>query len=229
MLAEAFPEMSSCFAVNYDSPYLFYPFHEPIGRSLSGVLTLADAQVDGAVRRSLPLESGPARLTDLDRCYNRLPSAAGKRRGVVPLQRTPFSLYQRTAASAFEQARLLLDDMAAEYARGNYALAGGDFNKDLLGDSGAVFGVSGRGLCLGAALPRRAFCPKAFLYTRRATPPPAASPTRPIGPEPRSSSPWTGFLASANVEVLFCETLNEEFSHSDHNPVLLRFRLLENA
>ena len=52
MLLETFPEMSSSFAVNYDSPYLFYPFHEPIGRSLSGILTLTGARVDEAVRRS---------------------------------------------------------------------------------------------------------------------------------------------------------------------------------
>ena len=29
MLVEAFPEMSNSFAVNYDSPYLFYPFTSP--------------------------------------------------------------------------------------------------------------------------------------------------------------------------------------------------------
>ena len=38
-----------------------------------------------------------------------------------------------------------------------------------------------------------------------------------------------GFLASANIEVLSCETVDEQFAHSDHNPVLLRFRLLAEA
>ena len=79
MIAGSFAQMSSCFAVNYDSPYLFYPFNEPIGRSLSGILTLSGARMESALRRSLPLEGGLNRLTDLDRCYtvSRLPLENG--------------------------------------------------------------------------------------------------------------------------------------------------------
>ena len=227
MLAEAFPEMSSCFAVNYDSPYLFYPFHEPIGRSLSGVLTLADAQVDGAVRRSLPLESGPARLTDLDRCYTvcRLPLENGAE---LCLYNVHLSAYTSDGSISVEQARLLLDDMAAEYARGNYALAGGDFNKDLLGDSGAVFGVSGADYAWAQPFPAELLPEGVSLYAPRNAPSCRLA-DAPYRPGTTFVLTLDGFLASANVEVLFCETLNEEFSHSDHNPVLLRFRLLENA
>ena len=38
---------------------------------------------------------------------------------------------------------MLFADMLSEYEQGNYTIAGGDFNKDLLGNSSEIFGVSG--------------------------------------------------------------------------------------
>mgnify|MGYP000284927223 CR=1 FL=1 len=175
MLLETFPEMSSSFAVNYDSPYLFYPFNEPIGRSLSGILTLTGARVDEAVRHSLPLESGLTRLTDLDRCYtvSRLPLANG---ATLCLYNVHLSAYTSDGSISTEQARLLLADMAAEYAQGNYALAGGDFNKDLPGDSGADYA--------GRSLPHRASARGHHPLRPGKTPAPAATPASPTTPPP---------------------------------------------
>ena len=218
MLLETFPEMSSSFAVNYDSPYLFYPFHEPIGRSLSGILTLTGARVDGAVRRSLPLENGLTRLTDLDRCYtvSRLPLANG---ATLCLYNVHLSAYTSDGSISTEQARLLLNDMAAEYAQGNYALAGGDFNKDLSGDSGADYawaqpfptGLLPAGITL--------YAPENARTSRYAC--------EPYDPATAVTITLDGFLASENIEVLSCEAIEEGFAHSDHEPVVLRFRLVE--
>ena len=36
-----------------------------------------------------------------------------------------------------------------------------------------------------------------------------------------------GFLASENIEVLSCEAIEEGFAHSDNEPVVLRFKLVE--
>lgn len=65
--------------------------------------------------------------------------------GELCLYNVHLSAYTSDGTIATEQVKLLLADMAAEYAAGNYAVCGGDFNKDLLGDSAAVFGVSGGG------------------------------------------------------------------------------------
>ena len=218
MLLEAFPEMSNSFAVNYDSPYLFYPFHEPIGRSLSGILTLTGARVDEAVRRSLPLENGLTRLTDLDRCYtvSRLPLANG---ATLCLYNVHLSAYTSDGSISTEQARLLLSDMAAEYAQGNYALAGGDFNKDLPGDSGADYAWAQpfptELLPEGIAL----YAPENARTSRYAC--------EPYDPATAVTITLDGFLASENIEVLSCEAIEEGFAHSDHEPVVLRFRLVE--
>ncbi|NLD59729.1 MAG: endonuclease/exonuclease/phosphatase family protein [Clostridiales bacterium] len=220
----ALPNRSSVYAVNYDSAYLFYPPSEPIGRSRAGILTLSRARIAGAVRRSLPVETGFSKFLDLDRCYSvsRIPVAGGRE---LCLYNLHLSAYTSDGAIATEQLRMLLSDMAAEAGRGNYALAAGDFNKDLLGDSSKVFGVS------GAEFPWAQPFPEELLPGGIALIAPQGAPScrnADMAYVPGETFVLTidGFLASENVEVLSAEVLDEGFAHSDHNPVRLSFRLL---
>ena len=220
MIADSFAQMSSCFAVNYDSPYLFYPFNEPIGRSLSGILTLSGARMESALRRSLPLEGGLNRLTDLDRCYtvSRLPLENGAE---LCLYNLHLSAYTSDGSISTEQARLLLADMASEYAAGNYALAAGDFNKDLLGAVANEYSWA-------QPFPVELLPEGISLYAPENAPS-CRYACEPYDPQTAFVLTLDGFLASANIEVLSCETVDEQFAYSDHNPVLLRFRLLAEA
>ena len=54
---------------------------------------------------------------------------------------------------AVEQLELLRADMQAEYEKGNWCIAGGDFNKDLLGQSEEIFGGSAEGYTWAQPLP----------------------------------------------------------------------------
>lgn len=85
------------------------------------------------------------KLLDLDRCYSlsRLPVEDGRE---LCLYNLHLSAYTSDGAIATEQLKLLCADMAAEYQRGNYVIAGGDFNKDVLGNSDEAFGNSLSGL-----------------------------------------------------------------------------------
>ena len=131
----------SVFAVNYDSPFLFYPFHQPHGASRAGLLSISSFAVRSALRRSLPIETGFTKLLDLDRCYSvsRIPVENGK---TLCLYNLHLSAYTSDGTIADEQLKMLLEDMQSEYEAGNYVIGGGDFNKDLLGSSGEIFGVS---------------------------------------------------------------------------------------
>lgn len=53
------------------------------------------------------------------------------------------SAYTSDGTIATAQLEMLCADMLAEYENGNYCVAGGDFNKDLLGNSAEIFGVAG--------------------------------------------------------------------------------------
>ena len=95
--------------------------------------------VDSARRVELPIENSLMKLVDLDRCYSvhRIPVAGG---GELVLYNLHLSAYTSDGTIAMEQLKLLLEDMQREYDAGNWCVAGGDFNKDLLGDSAVYFG-----------------------------------------------------------------------------------------
>ena len=220
----ALPNRASAYAVNYDSPYLFYPFHEPIGRSRSGVLTLSRWRIDGAVRRSLPVEEGFSKFLDLDRCYSvsRVPIGNGRE---LCLYNLHLSAYTTDGLIAAAQLRMLLDDMAEEIQNGNYAIAAGDFNKDLLGDSSKIFGVSGAQYTWAQPFPVELLPEGIALHAPQGAPS-CRNTDAAYAPGGTFVLTIDGFLASENVEALSAEVLDEGFSHSDHNPVRLSFRLL---
>ena len=142
------------FAQNYDSPYLFYPILEPHGKNKSGMLTVSNMKITESIRRSLPIEDGFMKLLDLDRCYsvNRIPTENGKE---LVLYNLHLSAYTSDPSTADNQLRMLFEDMKEEYDAGNYIVAGGDFNKDLLGNSAEIFWSQGIRRQLGKADIRR--------------------------------------------------------------------------
>ncbi|MBR6950141.1 MAG: endonuclease/exonuclease/phosphatase family protein [Oscillospiraceae bacterium] len=214
-------------AVNYDSPYLMYPIFRPHGKSLSELLTVTSFSAESAGRRSLPVEDGFRKLIDLDRCYSvtDIPVANGR---TLRLYNLHLSAYTSDGSIATDQLRQLISDMSQAYAAGNYAIAGGDFNKDLLGNSSEVFGVSGKDYSWSQAFPIE-LLPKNLTLQ---VPFDASSPVPScrncdIGYEPGVTFVLTvdGFLTTPNVRVSDCRVIDDSFLHSDHNPVSMTFTL----
>ena len=145
MLEESFTadNQDTVFAQNWDSPFLFYLLTQPHGKSVSGILSASRFNITSSLRRSLPVEDSVMKIVDLDRCYSvsRTPVSNGRELILCNLH---LSAYTSDGTIVTEQLRLLLADMAAEYDKGNYVICGGDFNKDLLGNSSRYFGVSGQ-------------------------------------------------------------------------------------
>lgn len=226
MVRKILPEHGSVFAQNYDSPYLFWPLTEPHGASRAGQVTFSRFRAENALRRSLPVETGLTKFLDLDRCYSvtRIPVEGGRE---LCLYNAHLSAYTSDGTIATEQLELLLADMAAEYVAGNYVICGGDFNKDLLGDSGAVFGVSGEDHTWAQAFPV-ALIPEGItlVSSLSADAPVASCRNANEAYDPATSFRVTvdGFLVSANVEAA-SRVLETGFAWSDHNPVTLKFVL----
>lgn len=93
------------------------------------------------------------------------------------------SAYTSDGTIATEQLEMLCADMLAEYENGNYCVAGGDFNKDLLGNSAEIFGVAGGENDTWAQPIPEGTIPTGSPLSCRLTPntpsPPAARPTNP--------------------------------------------------
>lgn len=214
------------FAQNYDSPYLFWPLTEPHGANQAGQLTLSKYTVSSALRRSLPIEEGFMKLVDLDRCYSvsRVPVDGG---GELVLYNLHLSAYTSDGTIAEEQLKMLFQDMAGEVEKGNWAVAGGDFNKDLLGNSDEIFGVSGPEYTWAQAIPQSLVPEGLAIVAPFDGEDPVAScrnADRPYGPDNYLVT-VDGFIVSDNVTVVESRVEDTGFRWSDHNPVYLDFVL----
>lgn len=218
---------NSVFCQNYDSPYLMYPLTKPHGASRSGLLTFAPAEITSARRVELPVESGFMKLLDLDRCYSvsRIPVDGGRE---LVLYNLHLSAYTSDGTIATEQLSLLLRDMQSEYEKGNWCVAGGDFNKDLLGDSAQYFGAADQAYSWAQPIPDETFDGFAVrLVAPLDEQNPVPSCRNADGPYHEGQYVLTvdGFLVSANVTVEQSNVIDTGFESSDHNPVQMTFRL----
>ena len=229
LMTDRFSDWQGCFAMNYDSGYLFYPLMKPHGASKAGILTLSRRAIHRFARVSLPVETGLTRFLDLDRCYSKayLPVENGK---TLCLYNLHLSAYTSDGTIATEQLRLLLADMREEYAAGNYVVGGGDFNKDLLGNSDEIFGVSGEAYTWAQPLPEDVFPEGLKLVNSLDANAPVPSCRNADGPyQPGVSFVLTvdGFITSDNVKAVSCGVMDEGFAVSDHNPVKMTFELMD--
>ena len=225
LLSSGLSKYDSVFALNYDSPYFLYPLNEPIGANKSGILTFSSFSISSAVRKSLPVEDSLYKLFDLDRAYtvSVIPTDNGKN---LVLYNLHLSAYTSDGKIADEQLKILCADMQKEYQKGSYVIAAGDFNKDLLGDSSEYFGVEPSEEFNWAKPFDTSILPdgiKCYTGTNAPTCRNADSAYRGDGTDFVLSV--DGVLASDNVKVISCNTIDTRFLYSDHNPVKAEFIL----
>lgn len=227
MVYGRFEGLSIAFAQNYDSPYLCYPLGEPIGSAEAGIMTVTGFGITDALRRSLPIDEGFMKLLDLDRCYSvcRVPVEGG---GELVMYNVHLSAYTADESIVRSQLEMLSEDMAGEYAAGNYVVCGGDFNCDLLGNSAEIFGVAGD---FSWAQPfNAALLPEGFSlvapFSADAPVPSARNADGPYAPGESFVITLDGFIVSPNVQVLGADVVDTGFRYSDHNPVYIEFVLL---
>jgi endonuclease/exonuclease/phosphatase family metal-dependent hydrolase len=231
LLDGKFPGYASVFAQNYDSPYLMYPLAQPIGKSVSGIVTYSKFGITEALRRSLPIETGFGKFLDLDRCYSisRVPVTNGSELILVNLH---LSAYTDDPTIVDNQLKMLFEDAQREREAGNYVIIGGDFNKDILGNSPVLFGTEDQ--TRDWAVPLNAtLLPEGFSVVR---------PTEDAGLCPTVRDCDTGyvegvtfvaaidgFILSDNVTAVSLQHIDAGFTYSDHNPVALTFVLSSTA
>ena len=220
-------DRATIWAQNYDSPFLFYPFTQPHGKSVSGITTASQYLIHDCKRIEVPIEDSLMKLVDLDRCYSRcrIDVEGG---GEMVLYNLHLSAYTSDGVVAVEQLELLIADMAAEAAKGNFVVCGGDFNKDLLGDSSEYFGVSGEGYTWAQPLPEGIFDGTGLQLVapldENSPVPTCRNADGPYNPD-QFVLTIDGFIVSENVEVVESAVVDTGFAYSDHNPVTMTFKL----
>jgi endonuclease/exonuclease/phosphatase family metal-dependent hydrolase len=243
MFRDALPQDSSAQAVNYHSAFLFYPFTQPHGASNSSLMTFSNAQITDSLRRSLPISTGVSKLVDLDRCYSISRVKVENDRQLV-IFNTHLSAYGTDGDLQTQQLSKLFGDMKAEYDMGNYVICAGDYNHDFLGNSKEYFNENPKEQTWAAPFPDE-MIPEHFAkvtdYASGVTTPSCRDCDVPYTAN-HSGKTYSlaadgsydpacftvtldGFIVSDNVETTFVDVINNEFLYSDHNPVVMKFKL----
>ncbi len=233
LLREAFPGYASVFSQNYDSAFLAWPPYAPHGANKSGIATFSRFALENPLRRSLPISEGLGKLLDLDRCYSicEVPLDNGRK---LVLMNVHLSAYGADEGIMKAQREMLYQDMQAQLDAGNYVIAGGDFNHDMIGVSGEVFGNETDVVESWAKPFDFDGVPAGFTVAVKAEFDEQGGAFDPAATCRDTGRPYDGtndrwimdtFICSDNVERISCETLDLDFAYSDHNPVVLKFRL----
>lgn len=228
ILQKGFADYSSTWAQNYDSPYLFYPLNSPHGKNKSGLSTFSQFQIQQAMRRSLPIETGLSKFIDLDRCYSKQEIQTKNGKSLI-IYNVHLSAYTTNASTSNKQLIQLCKDMNQEAKKGNYVIAGGDFNKSLIANSKEVF-KNKKVDDWAKAIDQNLISDSLRLiapYDQDNPLPSCRNADAPYDAKNASVYLIDGFIVSDNVQVQQAKVKDNQFKYSDHNPVYMDFSLSE--
>lgn len=225
LIKENFSQYSYTYSSNFHTAYLFYPFHDPHGKTEAGLVTLSKLKIVDSTRRSYPVPAGFSKFFDLDRCFtiHRLPVDNGKELVVI---NSHMSAYDEGGKIREEQLQLLCSVMEDEYKKGNYVIVGGDFNH-ILGEELVNIFPTKQQIPQWIAVLSESLLPQGFSLAK-------ADNHNEVPTCRAADIPWEkgvnytaivdGFIISDNIEW---ESTNIEtdFMWSDHQPVLMKFKL----
>lgn len=208
-------------AYNFKTLCVPYPI-PPIGREQAGQVTFSAYPSSDAQRISLPCPfSYPVRLANLKRCLlvNRIPVADSDRELVVI--NLHLEAYDDGTGKEM-QTRMLVQLFEEEMEKGNYVIAGGDFNQTLDTVDLSNYPRQGEELWKPSMIDTSAFTDVQCLMDERV--PSCRSLDRPYDSEDPDFQYYVldGYLLSGNLTVESPETVDLGFVNSDHNPVRLQ-------
>lgn len=213
---------NKAFAYNYKAAFVPYPI-PMIGPVESGLLTSTGYQIADATRVALPVPfSWPISSCNLKRCLLvcRVPYE-GRELVLVNLHLEAYDDGEGKAA----QTKMLMDFLTAEYEKGNYVIAGGDFNQTFPDieqypdvDTNWKPGV------LDADM-----LPAGWQFAVDASTPTCRLLSGPYSGDRSNTQLFVidGFILSPNVALREVKTIDTDFEYTDHHPVMLDAELLQ--
>lgn len=215
---------ANTFAKNFKAGCVPLPLYNPTGRVNAGIAVFSSFFISSATRVQLPIPfSWPMSLFNLKRCLliNRLPiSGSDKELVLINLH---LEAYDDGEGKA-KQFAMLMDTMQAELNKGNYVIAGGDFNQTFSTTDYAKYPKRNDWVCPvidAAQYPD-------FTFRMDDAVPTCRSLYKPYAQADHSDFQYymiDGFIVSGNVTINKLQTLDLGFKNTDHNPVVLSVTL----
>lgn len=208
-------------AYNYKCDFAPIPF-PPIGKVESGIATFTDCCVNEAPKRiALPCPfSWPVSVANLKRCLlvTRIEvKSSDKELVFVNLHLEAYD----DGEGKIAQTEMLTELLETEYKKGNYVIAGGDFNQVLPGTLN-TYPVTESSWIPGIL--EEDDLPSGFRYAFDGDSPTCRLLNHPLD-ENSQMYVIDGFIVSPNIQIDSVETVELGFKNSDHNPVKLQMTL----
>lgn len=217
--------MSGSYALNFSCRYVPYPI-PPLGRVNSGLLTLSRWNIEQSDRISLPCPfSWPVRTANLKRCLNVCYLPIEGSDSYLIAVNLHLEAYDDGSGKK-EQTKFLLDFLKEAYAQGNYVIAGGDFNQ-IFPQSSEYFPITDTGYWTPGELNVQDL-PDGWQFICDADGATCRLLNTPYvkGSGENHLYVIDGFILSPNLECIQVETIDKGFAFSDHQPVFLELKLL---
>lgn len=228
LLTNALQESVYSFASNYDVKFIPFPILKPLSKVKAGLLTLSRFRPSESLRYGSPVNFfWPKRIFFLDRCFllMRFPLQNGKDLVVINLHQ---SAWEEGAKLRKHETKLLEEIVLKEYSRGNYVIAGGDWNQNPPGHQIFSFFTGDKAKENAKDIIKKAL-PEGWKYVFDPKLPTNRSVAKPYRKGVSETSLIDYYLVSPNIEVREVRTLTNGFAFSDHHPVYLRVKLLSEA
>lgn len=220
----AFKNYSYTYASSLHTGFVLSPLKNPYGSNESGLMNMSKPAIDDSIRISLPsTTSWPGKLSAHDYCLNVTKYKTDTEKDLIIIN---------VMLSAYESEKLIIQQLeilkayaAAEFAKGNYVIAGGTFNNDMLPANKNTFvyeGISPSGYTMFEEDMRPLHFKFAFVYdvpTWRDT-------SKPYIKDKSFVSVRDIFMVSDNVVIApQTKTIDTGFKYSAHQPTILSFIL----
>ncbi len=216
---------NSTYALNYSCPFVPFPL-PPIGKVNSGLLTTSLFDIDHAERQSLPCPfSWPVSTANLKRCLlvSYIPlENSDKNLVIINLHLEAYD----SGEGKIAQTNQLREFIQSEYEKGNYVIAGGDYNQSFPG-SVDKYPNTHKDLWSPGVV-ENDIVPDDWTIAYDMSTPTCRLLNQPYNPDDTEGTQYyviDGFILSPNIQLNSVETLDYGFEYSDHNPVKLDITL----
>lgn len=228
LISEFLPLYQSCFAKNYDVKFVPFPLINPMGSVISGMTTFSKIQMDEAWRYTYPASYfWPKKVFLLDRCLilSRIKLKNGKS---LVLINTHNSAFDDAADIREIEAYILKLIMLDEYNRGNYVVAGGDWNRNPPSfDMNKLTTKEAHRTCDPPL--NKDFLPKEWKWVYQQDIPTNRDVNEPYSKGKTRTTIIDYFVVSPNIKVVENKTIQTGFEFSDHQPIFMRVELLSDS
>jgi len=218
------PDYAYAFAKNYDCRFIPVPLLHPVGKVFAGLALFTKYEPLNPERIAFNSHfPWPKRLVFLKRCFLVMRFPLENKKELVILN-THNSAFDKGGLLRKEELQRLHGFMISEFNKGNFVVAGGDWNNNPRGYHPGM--INSGDLSFSVDLPIKdsflpgwefAFDPK-IPTNRDVDMPYVKGKTR--------TTIIDFFVVSPNVKVDFIRTISAGFEYSDHNPVFMKVELI---